>query len=168
MIFLTVGTYPLPFDRLVEAVDAAVRNGLIQEEIFAQIGWCRYRPQHMAYVEMLEKESFDSYLRESSAVVSHAGVGIITMALDNGKPLLAMPRLKKHGEVVNDHQVATARKFEELGHILVAYEVQEIPDKLQQLTTFKPRKRQAQPQAVAERICCFLKSLEPRQRQAWG
>ena len=37
MIFLTVGTL-FPFDRLVNAVDKAVANGLITEDVFAQIG----------------------------------------------------------------------------------------------------------------------------------
>ena len=81
------------------------------------------------------------------------------MALDNKKPLLVIPRLKKYGEVVNNHQVAIARKFEKLGHILSAYNVEELPGKLQQLKTFVPKIRENQAQAVANRIARFLQSL---------
>ena len=81
------------------------------------------------------------------------------MALDNDKPLLGMPRRKRFREHVNDHQVATACKFEQLGHILVAHQENELPTKIDQLRTFVPRKRQAQPHAVAERIAHFLKEL---------
>ena len=95
MIFLTVGTYPLPFDRLVKATDTAIMEGLIEEEVFAQIGLCSYMPQNMEYVEMLQKEAFDSYFQKASSVISHAGIGTITMALDNEKPLLVMPRMKR-------------------------------------------------------------------------
>jgi len=159
MIFLTVGTYPLPFDRLVKAIDAAIKERLIEEEIFAQIGRCSYKPQNMEYVQMLEKEAFDSYFQKASSIISHAGIGTITMALDNEKPLLVMPRLKKYGEVVNDHQVMTAKRFEELGHILVAYTEEQLPDKLKQLKSFVPRKRKANPDAVANRIRQFLNNL---------
>ena len=77
----------------------------------------------------------------------------------NGKPLLAIPRLKKYGEVVNDHQVAIAIRFEKLGHILSAYSVEELPDKLQQLKIFVPKPRENQAKAVADRIASFLQSL---------
>lgn len=159
MIFLTVGTYPLPFERLVKAIDAAIKERLIEEEIFAQIGRCSYKPQNMEYVQMLEKEAFDSYFQKASSIISHAGIGTITMALDNEKPLLVMPRLKKYGEVVNDHQVMTARRFEELGHILVAYTEEQLPDKLKQLKSFIPHKRKANPDAVVDRIRQFLNNL---------
>ena len=159
MIFLTVGTYPLPFDRLVKAIDIAIRERLIEEEIFAQIGQCSYKPKNMAYVQMLEKEAFDSYFQKASSIISHAGIGTITMALDNEKPILVMPRLKKYGEVVNDHQVAIAKRFEELGHILVAYDVEDLPDGIHKLKNFVPRKRKANPDAVANRIRQFLNNL---------
>jgi len=86
-------------------------------------------------------------------------MGTITMALENHKPLLVMPRLKKYGEVVNDHQVTIARKFEELGHILVAHTEEELPDKLRELKTFVPKPRTNQAKAVADRIAKFLNEL---------
>jgi len=159
MIFLTVGTYPIPFDRLVKAIDTVAMERLVEEKIFAQIGLCEYQPQNIEYVEILEKGDFDSYFRKATSIISHAGIGTITMALDFNKPLLVMPRRKHLKEHVNDHQVATARKFEELGHILVAYETEELPVKIEELKSFVPRKREAQPHAVAERIARFLNEL---------
>jgi len=159
MIFLTVGTYPIPFDRLVKAVDTIVMERLIEEKIFAQIGLCEYRPQNIEYVEILEKGDFDSYFRKAAGIISHAGIGTITMALDYNKPMLVMPRRKHLKEHVNDHQFATARKFEELGHILVAYTEEQLPEKLKQLKSFIPRKRKANPGAVADRIGRLLNSL---------
>jgi len=159
MIFLTVGTYPLPFDRLIIAVDSAITQGLIEEKVFAQIGMCKYRPQNMEYVEMLQKQAFDCRCQRASAIIGHAGMGTITMALDYDKPLLAMPRLKRFGEVVNDHQLAIARRFAQLGHILAVYDVEDLPDGLRRLKHFTPRPRNANPQAVAQRIHDFLDNL---------
>lgn len=158
MIFLTVGTQ-FPFDRLVKAVDQALGNGQINGEVCAQIGDSAYQPRHFPAVSHMEKHLFDERMHEASAIISHAGMGTISMALEKDKPLLVMPRLKKYGEVVNDHQVAIARKFEELGHLLVAYKPEELPEKIRQLKTFELTKRKAAPEAVAGRIAGFLSEL---------
>ena len=70
-----------------------------------------------------------------------------------------MPRLAKYDEVVNDHQVAIARKFEDLGHILAVYDVKDLPDGIRKLKNFVPRERKARPDAVVERIARFLCEL---------
>lgn len=158
MIFLTVGTQ-FAFDRLVEAVDRALDDIPDVDEVFAQVGQTRYRPRNFKAVPSLDKHEFDERCRAASSIIGHAGMGTISMALELNKPLLVLPRRKKFGEVVNDHQVAIARKFEQLGHLLVAYEADELPAKLKLLPTFVPRPRQAQPQAVAERIASFLRDL---------
>jgi UDP-N-acetylglucosamine transferase subunit ALG13 len=122
MIFLTVGTQ-FPFDRLVRAVDeAAGRNGF-DEQIFAQVGTGSYRPKNFEAVPSLAKEIFDERLYEADSIISHAGIGTITMALEHNKPLLVMPRLARYDDVVNDHQLALAEKFEQLGHLSCCWRV---------------------------------------------
>jgi UDP-N-acetylglucosamine transferase subunit ALG13 len=86
-------------------------------------------------------------------------MGTITMALERKKPLLVMPRLRKYGEVVNDHQLVIARKFEQLGYLLVAYEAEDLPAKVGKLKSFVPQDRQPQAKIVADRISAFLNEL---------
>jgi len=164
MIFLTVGTL-FPFDRLVQIVDSAVGRCLIEDEVFAQIGHNTFKPKNIKYIEVLDKDSFDEKVNKAAYLISHAGVGTITMALDCGKPLLVMPRLKRFKENVNDHQVATARKFEQLGHILAVYEAQQLPRKIEQLRTFIPRPRKNQAETVGARIAGFLDQIRCRKKQ---
>lgn len=159
MIFLTVGTL-FPFDRLVKAVDITIAKNNGYEKVFAQIGKTNYEPKNIEYIAILENRNFDKKISDADYLISHAGIGTITMALELNKPLLVMPRRKKYKEHVNDHQVATARKFEELGHILVAYDVEDLPDGIHKLKSFIPRKRKANPDAVADRIRRFLNSLQ--------
>ena len=159
MIFLTVGTYPIPFDRLVKTVDIAIEKKIIKDQVFAQIGICNYKPKHMKYCEFLEKNDFDSYIKNSSCIISHAGMGTITMSLDNNIPLIVMPRLKQYKEHVNDHQLSTANKFEELGHILVFNDENELEIKINKVKEFKPKKRISEAKKVAERIGSYLESL---------
>jgi UDP-N-acetylglucosamine transferase subunit ALG13 len=159
MIFLTVGTQ-FPFDRLVKAVDEAIDKGLIGEEIWAQIGQSSYQPRSFEKtVDFLDKNIFDQWMRKASKVISHAGIGSITPALDEAKPLLVMPRLRKYGEVVNNHQVDIINKFEKSGYLLAAYDVKDLPGKIEALKSFKPHKRNIQPDKVAERISKFLTQL---------
>ncbi len=158
MIFITVGTQ-FGFDRLVRAVDEAVSSGLITEEIFAQIGLGDYKPKNFKYFEMLDKQQFEDKISQADAIISHAGVGSIITALEKGKPMLVMPRLKQYGELVNDHQSATARKFEELGHVIAAYDAGQLPEKIKQLKMFVPKPRTASPEKVAEKIGQFLAGI---------
>ncbi len=162
MIFLTVGTQ-FPFDRLVRAVDEAAGKNGFGEKIFAQIGTDSYRPKNFESVHALEKATFDKHIHEADSIISHAGIGTITMAFEHKKPLLVMPRLRKYGEVVNNHQVAIADKFEQLGYLLVAHGPQDLPAKLEKLKTFKPRERQSDPKVVAGRIAAFLSGLPESQ-----
>ena len=127
MIFLTVGTR-FPFTRLVKAVDAAVANSLIDDKVFAQIGNDSYVPQNMEFVQLLGKREYDRYANEASALISHAGMGTIIMALEHQKPILVMPRLAKFGEHRNDHQVDKENRLGYLINVYVAHSVEEVND----------------------------------------
>lgn len=76
--------------------------------------------------------------------------------LENNVSFVVMPRMKRYKEHVN----ATARKFEELGHILAVYDAKDLPDGIHKLKDFVPKERKANPNAVADRIRCFLNSLQ--------
>jgi beta-1,4-N-acetylglucosaminyltransferase len=155
MIFLTVGTQ-FPFDRLVKALDELFDRGVLQGPVLAQIGAGTYRPRNFQIVTALDKRTFDRQCAVCSAIIAHAGMGIITTAQEHGKPLLVMPRRKKYGEHVNDHQVGLAARFEALGHMLVARDEWELPAKIGQLRSFTPVPRRPQPELVAQRIVRFL------------
>ncbi|HMC16111.1 MAG TPA: glycosyltransferase [Albitalea sp.] len=159
MIFVTVGSM-FPFDRLIRSVDELVGQGVITEPVIAQIGDGRYEPRHMPFERFLAKPQYDQRMAEARVLLAHAGAGTIALALAHHKPLLVLPRLKRHREHVNDHQLATARKFEQLGHVLVAYDERDIAAKLHELAGFVPRARQADPQRMARRIGAFLSALQ--------
>ena len=159
MIFVTVGTQ-FPFDRLVLAVDEAVAAGLLDDEVFAQIGRGGRRPAHMRWTETLERDAYCENVTRSRAVIGHAGTGTIVDALEAGKPLLVMPRLKRLGEIVNDHQVSTAAKFAALGHVLAAENEADMPARIAELMTFVPRPRVVRPEGVVARVKAALDAFE--------
>jgi len=158
MIFLTVGTQ-FGFDRLVKAIDCIKEEGLIPEDIFAQIGDGKYKPKNFSHATSLEKHEFDSCCRKADGMIGHAGMGTIAAALEFERPLLVLPRRARYGEVVNDHQVGLALHFEQLGHLLAAGDESELGLKVRQLSRFKPKQRETQIDAIATRIRQFLELM---------
>ena len=124
MIFLTVGTQ-VPFDRLVSAVDrwAGEDPG---RRVIAQIGPTSLRPRHFEWSDFISPADCRKRLREADLVVSHAGMGTILSALELGTPALVMPRRAALGEHRNDHQLATARRFAQIGGVTVAFDERQL------------------------------------------
>jgi UDP-N-acetylglucosamine transferase subunit ALG13 len=120
VIFLTVGGQ-LPFDRLVRSVDEwAARRG--RSDVFAQIGSGQYRPRSFDHCRFLPPAEFQDRAHAATAIVSHAGIGVIVLALEAQKPLLVFPRRCALGEHRNDHQLDGAQRFEALGTVRVVYD----------------------------------------------
>jgi beta-1,4-N-acetylglucosaminyltransferase len=159
MIFLTVGTL-YPFDRLVEVVDQAVEKGYMGDKIFAQIGNTVNKPRNFPYVASLEMDAYERCFSEASAIISHAGMGTITMALRHQKPLLVMPREKKYGEIINDHQIQTAEAFANKGHVQVARNPADFEAKIVELKSFIPAQRRCNTETIVTFIKQYLRSVE--------
>jgi UDP-N-acetylglucosamine transferase subunit ALG13 len=139
VIFLTVGTQ-FPFDRLVRAVDEwAGESG--RDDVVAQIGPSEYVPRFIRYHSFVSPLKFGEYVSEAQLIISHAGMGTILNALGRGKPILVMPRQARFNEHRNDHQMATARRCEKFGRILVAMDEQELADQLNSLRDFNASDR---------------------------
>lgn len=133
LILVTVGTQ-LCFDRLVYAVNEwAIEHA--NEEIVAQIGPTKYRPEKLSYYDFLSPEKADELFRVADLIVSHAGMGSILTALKYRKPILIMPRQASLGEHRNDHQIATAKWFCNTPGITVAKDELEIKDLLNKRST---------------------------------
>jgi UDP-N-acetylglucosamine transferase subunit ALG13 len=136
VIFVTVGAQ-MPFDRLVEAVDAwAGAHG--RKDIFAQIGEGAYVPRHLQWTRFLRPAEFRARYAESELIVAHAGTGSILTALELGKPILVMPRKAALRETRNDHQGATAERFNRLRYVMVAADENDLAQALTRLDASGP------------------------------
>ena len=138
MIFVTTGTQ-IPFDRLIRAIDE-IYPYLGDVELIVQVAESVYKAENFKIQEFIAPKEFDDYFDRADLIISHAGMGTIISAFVKNKPILVMPRLAKYGEHRNDHQLATATRFDELGYINVAYTEEELKEKLKSLqrTPLKP------------------------------
>jgi UDP-N-acetylglucosamine transferase subunit ALG13 len=127
MIFVTIGTQA-PFDRLIEAVDEIALQ--LNEEIIAQVSDSKYEARNIKTLRFVSQKEFDSLYKRAKLVISHSGTGSILSALTTGKPIVVMPRIAKLGEHRNEHQMATANKFEALGYVNVVKDTTELKELL--------------------------------------
>ena len=123
MIFVTIGTQA-PFDRFIKIVDEVAPQ--LGEEIIAQVYQCGFEPQNIKTVNFLAPDEFNELFDKARLIVSHAGMGTILSALQKRKPIIIFPRIAALGEHRNEHQLATAEKFKELGSVYVAMNEEEL------------------------------------------
>ena len=120
MIFVTVGSRNYPFDRLFRKLDELYENGILSEETFAQIGTTTYKPVHYAYKNFITTDEFNQKVEEANIVVSHGASGSIMKALNAGKKVIAVTRLEKYGEHINDHQIQNNEAFSANRYVIMA------------------------------------------------
>lgn len=120
MIFVTVGSRNYPFDRLFRKLDELYAYGTLTEPMFAQIGTSTYKPEHYEFKDFISPEEFVEKIKEADIVVSHGASGSIMKALNAGKKVIAVTRLEKYGEHINDHQIQNNNAFSSNGYVLMA------------------------------------------------
>ena len=118
MIFVTLGSQKFPFDRLLAELDRLIEAGVITEPVFAQTGCSTYAPKHFTAEPFLDRDTFAAKMLEANTVITHAGTGAIIGAVKAGKKVIAVPRLARYGEHVDDHQTQIIAQFNELNLIL--------------------------------------------------
>ncbi len=120
MIFVTVGSRNYPFDRLFKKLDMLFEEGVITDSMFAQIGTSTYKPRNYEYKDFISQEEFLKKINESDIVISHGASGSIMKALNAGKKVIAVTRLEKYGEHINDHQIQNNEAFSSNHYVLMA------------------------------------------------
>lgn len=124
MIFVTVGTHEQPFNRLVEYIDNLKQNRVINEEIIIQTGYSTYEVKYCVWKKFYPYQQIIKYVREARIVITHGGPSSFIMPLQEGKIPIVVPRQKKYGEHVNDHQVYFATKVSErMGTIITVVDI---------------------------------------------
>lgn len=130
MIFVTVGTHEQPFNRLVEYMDrwAEVHN----EEVVVQTGFSTYEPKYCIWQKLYSFVTMNELVDKARVVITHGGPSSFIMPLQIGKVPIVVPRKKKFGEHINDHQVNFCRAvFERQGNIIVVEDVEKLANILE-------------------------------------
>ena len=140
MILVTLGTQDKNFVRLLEKIDQLINNGLIKDKVIVQAGFTKYNSENMEIFDLIPQDEFNDLMDKADIIITHGSVGNIISALEKNKKVIAVPRLAKYGEHINDHQTQIIAKFNALGYIIGLQDVDELDDAVKQIKKFKPKK----------------------------
>jgi UDP-N-acetylglucosamine transferase subunit ALG13 len=135
VIFATVGSTQIRFDRFTRALEA-----LPAEQLFVQHGPMVAPPGAARAVAYMQFPEVVESMERADTVVCHAGAGSILCALRAGHTPVVVPRLKRYEETVDDHQVEFARALAAQGKVIAVEE----PELLAAAVASAPRRRSPQ------------------------
>lgn len=141
-IFVSVGTHPQQFDRLLAEVDRLAKSGKLRGKIFAQTGRSDYKPKNYEAVKFIGLEEFARRVKWCDLFITHGGEGNIGAALQCGKRMVIVPRLKKFGEHTNDHQLELTRAVAELGRGIAVYDIASLAEAVRKAGAMKMKKQE--------------------------
>ena len=156
-VFVSVGTHPQQFDRLLKEVDRLVVDGKLKAGVFAQTGNSEYRPSGFEFKKFVNAAEYEKRMQEANVVVSHGGAGTIINALRMGKKLVVVPRLEKFSEHTNDHQLDLAQALQARGKCIAVFDIKDLGKAIERAKNFKPSLA-SEREKLVKRIGQFLES----------
>lgn len=126
MIFVCTGSRNYQFNRLIKEIDCLVKEEKIKERVFAQIGETDYIPQFFEYRKYIDADEYEVYQNYCDILITHGGTGSIVKALKKGKNVIAVPRLKKYGEHIDDHQLQIVQEYVDRKQIRGVWEIKDL------------------------------------------
>ena len=136
MIFVTVGMHTKGFERLLKKMDEIAST--LNEEVVMQIGHTSFRPQKAKWFDFTTEAGIKEWCQKARVVVTQPAMSILD-AQEQNKPVIAVPRLQKYDEVIDDHQLDFARHLEKEGKVIAVYDVDKLEETLRRMDP-KPMK----------------------------
>jgi UDP-N-acetylglucosamine transferase subunit ALG13 len=168
-VVVIVGTDHHPFDRLIRWI-----NRWLDEHpdhagaFFVQSGPAAVNPVS-AGDHFLDGDQLDLLLDGAELVICHGGPGTISDAWSRGLKPVVVPRLRRFGEVVDDHQVDFCAKLADLGRIQLAQSADELAKFLDDFAAGRrqllPDASAADVQAAVARFAVLVDGLVSRPRR---
>lgn len=132
MIYITLGTQGTDFSRCLKMVEELVEKRNLKGEIIAQVGASLYRPKGVKCFDFVQETDYQKYIQNADVIITHAGSGALFSCIKKGKKTIAVARLSKYNEMVDDHQIELVHKLTEGGYILDGtYSIIDAWDKLE-------------------------------------
>ncbi len=160
MIFVSVGTHPQQFNRLLIEIDKLISDGKLKEKVVAQSGVSDYKPKNFKCKSFFDFSELEKNIKKSSSIITHAGAGTIITAINARKKIIVVPRLKKFSEHTNDHQLELAHALEAEGKIIAVYDIEKLGNAILAARKFEPKS--AKESLLAKKLYAYLKSVKVR------
>jgi UDP-N-acetylglucosamine transferase subunit ALG13 len=113
-----VGSTQFPFDRLMRDLSALE----LDEPLVVQTGPSDAFRGRGTTVDFMDFADVRGHMECARVVITHGGVGSILLAVTVGHTPVVVPRLRSHGEAVDDHQLELSDRLGHEGRVIVVKE----------------------------------------------
>lgn len=159
MILVLLGTFPTAFARPLIEIEQACLEGKIQEEVIVQNGHTHFESSYMTMRSFIPPDELTALCIEARVIISHAGTGSLTKAIKLQKKIIAVARLAKYNEMVDDHQVEILDVFSELNYVLPWDEGVPLSTMLSAINDFQPSPYISNKQNIINHLEDYISSL---------
>jgi UDP-N-acetylglucosamine transferase subunit ALG13 len=92
----------------------------------------------MKFIPFLALEPLLDLYRRADLIITQGGTGSIIKGLKMNKKMIALARLAKFGEAVDDHQVELIEEFAEAGYLISWNDGDDLAELISRAETFEP------------------------------
>ena len=96
---------------------------------------------------------------KADIVITHGGTGAIIGAVKKGKKVIAVPRLAKYGEHVDDHQLQLIEQFKEQNLICGLQDCSQLGEGLQFVKQHEFNAYQSNTKTIIDSIECYINRI---------
>lgn len=140
MILVLFGSHEFQFNRLLIEINNLKQEKVIAEEVIVQSGCTSMQTNNLVLRPFIHSSELDVLYEEASYIITHGGSASIMKGIKKGKKVIAVARLRKFNEVIDDHQKQIISEFVKAGYILEWKENEAFEDVLKRLNAFRPKK----------------------------
>lgn len=159
MIFVTLGSQKFQFNRLLKEIDNLLDKDIIQEEVFAQIGYSDYIPQNYKFKDFLNRDEFSEIMNKCDKVITHGGTGAIIGAIKKNKKVIAIPRNMNFNEHVDNHQYEIVNEFTNMNLILGVNKVENLSEAIKTVDKINFKEYKSNTKVIVDNIDKFISKI---------
>jgi beta-1,4-N-acetylglucosaminyltransferase len=131
MIFVTVGTHSIGFERLVKKMDEIANK--TEHKVVIQTGTTNYEPKNAEWFKFRDYEDIINIIKSSDIIICHGGAGTLLDILNLNKPIIVVPRRKKFNEVHDDHEIELAESLKKTKNVTIIYYIENLEEAINEL-----------------------------------
>lgn len=156
MVLIVLGTWNMPFPRPLIEIEKLCEQKKVTEEIIVQTGHTQFDSRHMTMVPFFEQFDLEELYKKAQFVICQAGIGSIMMGLKNKKKIIAIPRLEKYNEHIDNHQLEILNVFEKQNHLMGWDENENLLNIILKLDAFLPKEYSFKEEKISDEIIQFI------------
>lgn len=159
MILVLLGTFMVDFSRPLVAIEKIVQSREIDNNFIVQAGHTKFRSSVLEIRTFIEPSELDDLYVKAELIITHAGVGSILKGIRMRKKIIAIPRLSKYSEHVDDHQLDILNEFENRGYLIPWKENDNIATLIENAKLFVPQPFVSNRQDLEQYLIDYIEKL---------